>query len=369
MDAVTDLKQKGNTHFAKRQYQEAIDLYSSALDQCSVSKQKRETATINIQSLLYSNRAQCHIELKHYQQGITDCNASIALIEDHQNTNRDKLWKSYYRRGLCRESLSQNKEALSDLSNALRLCPQSDVPTTSKRKSHRNSKRKRSKSNKSKSKSITTDNAATNAIQSAIDRINAMQGMQFKESNDDEKVVESELKSKCFLNDTTFGSQHAESLIMNGYVVIDEFFESEIASKLLSEMKSMMKLENPSYLKPNTTLFKNEQNKICSFNKPGIWEIDLHSIFGSQSDSDCISYPLRFPNFYQLFSSNVLSEKIESTLNGVSIQNGSNGTEWNLKKGDGEYAIKVCYDILNLKHSPISRTFCLKNFNILKLWM
>eukprot|EP01083_Nonionella_stella_P238542 835827_1 len=214
---IIQLKDSGNVKFGNGQFVEAMHEYSIALQLSeSTYKQRKEVAIIDLMSLIYSNRSQCNIQLKQYQKGITDCNESISLTTGNKKTNYTKLWKAYYRRGLCYESLNELKNALSDLQNASNLWLKYN--------------NKKHKSNRNKT------------IQIVITRITA----QLNNNNDSSNV-------SSFLNDNVFEKRHATALINNGYVVIDNIFRSDIANAVLFELQSMINLQNPSYLKPNVT--------------------------------------------------------------------------------------------------------------------
>eukprot|EP01084_Bolivina_argentea_P184171 317689_1 len=96
VNLITKLKDSGNVKFGNDQFVEAIHDYSIALQLSeSTYKQQKEVAIIDLMSLIYSNRSQCHIQLKQYQKGITNCNESILLSTSNKNTNHSKLWKAY----------------------------------------------------------------------------------------------------------------------------------------------------------------------------------------------------------------------------------------------------------------------------------
>eukprot|EP01083_Nonionella_stella_P040694 110336_1 len=314
VNLITKLKDSGNVKFGNDQFVEAIHDYSIALQLSeSTYKQQKEVAIIDLMSLIYSNRSQCNIQLKQYQKGITNCNESILLSTSNKNTNHSKLWKAYYRRGICYESLNELKNALSDLQNANKLWLKYNTKK-GKNKSHH----KKHKSNRNQT------------IHAAITRITA----QLKGNEDPQS---------SFLNDNVFEKQHATALINNGYVVIDNIFRLDIANAVLFELQSMINLQNPSYLKPNVTYFKNKTNQIIPFSKPHIWELDLHSIFDDEQSNASnnktiqkLKHKERFNKLYHIFSSNVLSDVIERRLNEV-----EGNTKWDLNKGKGKYAIKL----------------------------
>lgn len=78
------MKNKGNDCFRLGKYDDAIRLYSDAIEICPLDKTK-ELATF------YQNRAACYEHLKQYENVVNDCSKAI---------ENDKLYiKAYLRRG------------------------------------------------------------------------------------------------------------------------------------------------------------------------------------------------------------------------------------------------------------------------------
>lgn len=65
------LKQKGNEHFKKGEWQEAETCYSQAIQKNSSNP------------LLYTNRANARLKLELWQEVIDDCLRSIDLMRDN----------------------------------------------------------------------------------------------------------------------------------------------------------------------------------------------------------------------------------------------------------------------------------------------
>ena len=71
-----DLKRKGNTAFAKEDFPKAVDFYGQALVKMGFENPKEK-------SILFSNRSQCHLNLKNWQAAESD--ARHALLQDPDN--------------------------------------------------------------------------------------------------------------------------------------------------------------------------------------------------------------------------------------------------------------------------------------------
>jgi STIP1 family protein 1 len=65
------LKERGNTHFKRGEYNNAITLYSQAIQQNSRNP------------VLYTNRANARLKLEEWQNAIDDCLKSIELMREN----------------------------------------------------------------------------------------------------------------------------------------------------------------------------------------------------------------------------------------------------------------------------------------------
>ena len=93
-----DFKSIGNTQFAKRNYEEAIEAYTNALEAYPDGYPER--------ALAFANLAACHLNLKHYDQVVECCESALKLQPLYQ--------KAIDRRGRALEGKGMLKEALSD---------------------------------------------------------------------------------------------------------------------------------------------------------------------------------------------------------------------------------------------------------------
>ena len=84
MNEAIKLKNKGNELFRKKNYEEALKLYTQAIQLCPPDKRKE-------MSTFYQNRAACYEHMKQFEQVIHD---STKAIE-----NDKRYVKAYLRRG------------------------------------------------------------------------------------------------------------------------------------------------------------------------------------------------------------------------------------------------------------------------------
>ncbi|KAK9665923.1 hypothetical protein RND81_14G146200 [Saponaria officinalis] len=98
-----EFKRQANEAFKAHKYNQAIDLYTQAID-------------LNNQNAVYfANRAFAHTKLEEYGSAIQD---AIKAIEVDP-----KYSKGYYRRGAAYLAMGKFKEALKDFQQVKRLCP------------------------------------------------------------------------------------------------------------------------------------------------------------------------------------------------------------------------------------------------------
>lgn len=83
------LKQQGNAFFMSLEYEKAIDNYSRCLDQIPESDH-----TLN--SIVYSNRAQCHIKLKNYEEAFYSADKALSHDGNHLKSIQRRGTAAYY---------------------------------------------------------------------------------------------------------------------------------------------------------------------------------------------------------------------------------------------------------------------------------
>jgi len=105
------LKEKGNVHFRREEYEDAIKLYSQAIQQNPSNP------------LLYTNRANARLKLKQWQGVMDDCLKSLELMNENM--------KGFYFLGQAQLELNHPNEALSSALMAYELCSKSVHQTSS----------------------------------------------------------------------------------------------------------------------------------------------------------------------------------------------------------------------------------------------
>ncbi|QRG37580.1 hypothetical protein FDK38_001957 [Candidozyma auris] len=107
MPSSEEFKAQGNKAFAIKKYQEAADLYSSAI------------ALDGSNPVLYSNRAQCHIHLRDWIRASNDVEVGLRL----QPADKIKV-KLLFRKGLTAKGLGNIEMAKRAFKDALQLDPE-----------------------------------------------------------------------------------------------------------------------------------------------------------------------------------------------------------------------------------------------------
>lgn len=108
------LKTQGNEKFKIGQIDEAIKLYTSAIQAC-----KNDEKDINVKADCYANRAACYRNLYKDQEVVADCTEAIKLVPDNV--------KAYIRRAQGYEQLEKYQEALDDYQKASLMAPNTPV--------------------------------------------------------------------------------------------------------------------------------------------------------------------------------------------------------------------------------------------------
>eukprot|EP00755_Sulcionema_specki_P012344 Sspe_Gene.8342::Locus_2841_Transcript_1_1_Confidence_1.000_Length_1232::g.8342::m.8342 len=115
IDKAGKAKAEGNEFFGKKEYPKAIEKYSEALEVIDGRWQEREAEVKALHTACFSNRAECFLKLKKFNEAEADCTA--ALSEAPENI------KALYRRALARKELNDFDNAKADIDRALKLAP------------------------------------------------------------------------------------------------------------------------------------------------------------------------------------------------------------------------------------------------------
>ncbi|XP_026731290.1 protein unc-45 homolog B [Trichoplusia ni] len=107
IDEAETYKNKGNEAFKNENYEEAISLYSKAID--LAEKESRDLATY------LKNRAAAYLKTKDYEKVIKDCDEAIRIVPEDP--------KALFRRSQALESLQRYEEAYRDAKTIFTVDP------------------------------------------------------------------------------------------------------------------------------------------------------------------------------------------------------------------------------------------------------
>ncbi|XP_068700607.1 uncharacterized protein [Montipora capricornis] len=118
------LKDKGNKKFKLGLYDEAVQLYTDAIN-CvpqgtEVSEAGEGDRWMVLPAVLYSNRAQCHLNNENWITALSDCNEALARCLEGNKEAQKILVKTIYRRFRAYMKLGYQLRALNDVSFCLR---------------------------------------------------------------------------------------------------------------------------------------------------------------------------------------------------------------------------------------------------------
>lgn len=115
-EVASNFKNQGNDCYKSKQYQDAVQYYTKALEV------KCDDAAIN--ASLYLNRAACNLELKNYRRCINDCKLALLLTPDNV--------KAYYRSAKAYLALGKLDEASELVDFALKQQEEHEVKQDTK---------------------------------------------------------------------------------------------------------------------------------------------------------------------------------------------------------------------------------------------
>eukprot|EP00731_Ephydatia_muelleri_P036071 Em0198g5a len=107
LSRLEENKTKGNVHFEKEEYLEAIECYTKCLRECE-------------NAVIYTNRALCYLKLSKPRDALEDCEEALKM--EPSNT------KALYRKALANKALQRYSGSLWNLKAVLNLDP-SNVAT------------------------------------------------------------------------------------------------------------------------------------------------------------------------------------------------------------------------------------------------
>ena len=110
-------KERGNTLYQAKNFKEAVEAYTEALEKCSDDKD---------QAILYKNRAASFIKLKEYETALYDCDAALQI------SPRDV--KSLYRRSQALEGVGNLSEAFKTIKLLLSVDPSNNEASLAARR-------------------------------------------------------------------------------------------------------------------------------------------------------------------------------------------------------------------------------------------
>ena len=105
--SAKEAKERGNAHFVKAEYDDAVGHYTQAIELAPPKAPER--------AVFYANRAACYSKVGEHAEVVQDCNAALALQPDYV--------KALVRRAQARESLEEFHEALEDMKRVAELDP------------------------------------------------------------------------------------------------------------------------------------------------------------------------------------------------------------------------------------------------------
>ncbi|KAM7437669.1 hypothetical protein ABFA07_012709 [Porites harrisoni] len=118
------LKDIGNKQFKSNSFDEAIRRYTEALNCCpqgtEASKAGKDGRWMVLPAVLYSNRAQCHLNKSEWQSALNDCNEAMARCLEENEEAEKILLKTMFRRSKAFMELGHHQRALNDISFCLR---------------------------------------------------------------------------------------------------------------------------------------------------------------------------------------------------------------------------------------------------------
>ncbi|XP_067859467.1 zinc finger CCCH domain-containing protein 7A isoform X2 [Heptranchias perlo] len=117
-DLVRNLYDEGNDQFRERNWTDALNQYTEALNVAAYASEEISIVDGVIEKL-YANRAACYLNMGLYDQVLDDCDKALQL--NHNN------YRALYRKGKSLKELGRHKEAYDVVAKCSLAVPQDDV--------------------------------------------------------------------------------------------------------------------------------------------------------------------------------------------------------------------------------------------------
>ena len=250
---IAEEKEKGNACFKSGAYEAALVEYDAALAHAGTPE---TTAAL---SIVASNKAECLLRLKRWDAAAAACDQALSFTPS--------AWKPLWRKGRALQGCGRLSASLEHFENAAALC----------------------------------DGSAANK-ESILATIAEVQ--------ETLKVPEN-FMSTCVARIQAKGSlgDCVDQLMSRGYAVVDDYFHATHADEVLAEVKHLVHRTSPrSYLAPNRTYFKNDAGTVTPFDKPHVFEVDLHGAF---TGTDTVA--AEYPRLDALFSAPDIPQALEES--------------------------------------------------------
>lgn len=106
-EVATNFKNQGNDLFKVKQYKGAVDYYTKAI--------AAKSGITDLETKVYSNRAQCNLMLRNYRSCINDCKKTLELDP--------KFVKAYFKMAKCFIQLRKYQDAIDAINFGLKFKP------------------------------------------------------------------------------------------------------------------------------------------------------------------------------------------------------------------------------------------------------
>jgi tetratricopeptide (TPR) repeat protein len=113
-DQAEEYKKQGNEFYSSGMYEDAIDMYTKALETAPLvgKRRRKKGGEMERQRCIYfANRAACYISRENYEEAIEDCGNAIDLDESYL--------KAYMRRATAFEHVEEYDRGLTDVTYIL----------------------------------------------------------------------------------------------------------------------------------------------------------------------------------------------------------------------------------------------------------